>query len=42
MTDVLMTDILGQERFTWGNTSLLRDGVIRQQYIHALQAARFR
>lgn len=39
MTDVLMTDILKQEPFNWGNASLTRDGAVRKRYIDALHAA---
>jgi Fic-DOC domain mobile mystery protein B len=38
MTDILLTE-LGEARFSWGDKNLSADGVIRQQYISALQAA---
>ena len=37
-TDLLLVK-LGQERFTWGRTSLVTPGKTRQQYIAALRAA---
>lgn len=39
MADVILTDILKTEAFTWGNGNLIEEGKIRQQYIDALRAA---
>ena len=38
VTDKLLT-ILGEQEFTWGQTSLVNDGDARTQYIAGLQAA---
>jgi Fic-DOC domain mobile mystery protein B len=38
VTDKLLT-ILGEQEFTWGQTSLVHDGDARTQYIAALRAA---
>lgn len=39
MTDALLTDILGKEPFTWGNSNLTGAGDVRTRYIRALQSA---
>lgn len=39
MADVLLTDILNQEPFSWGDANLNKDGDVRRQYIDALRAA---
>ena len=39
MTDLLLVQILGRPRFTWGRENLLRAGDCRHRYIGALQAA---
>lgn len=39
MTDVLLTRILRQEPFTWGNDTLMDANLTRRQYISALRAA---
>ena len=36
MTDTLLTDILDQKPFTWGNGNLLAEGDVRDTYINAL------
>lgn len=39
IADVLLTDVLGLEPFTWGNGDLVHTGDVRQHYIEALRAA---
>lgn len=39
MTDVLLTERLGQAAFTWGNDDLSNASKVRKQYITALKAA---
>jgi Fic-DOC domain mobile mystery protein B len=39
MTDVLLENVLGCPRFTWGRESLLKPGESRRMYIAGLQAA---
>jgi len=36
MTDILLTNVLGQKSFTWGNGDLTLDGDVRNRYINAL------
>ncbi|QMW01708.1 mobile mystery protein B [Spirosoma foliorum] len=39
ITDVLLTELLNQEAFTWGSSDLSNSGTVRKQYITALKAA---
>jgi Fic-DOC domain mobile mystery protein B len=39
IADVLLTDVLGLEPFTWGNGDLVHTGDVRHHYIEALRAA---
>lgn len=39
IADTLLTDVLGQEPFTWGNGDLVYTGDVRHRYILALKAA---
>jgi Fic-DOC domain mobile mystery protein B len=39
MADLLMTHVLGCDRFTWGQNDLLNQGEARALYLKALQAA---
>lgn len=39
IADVLLTDVLGLESFTWGNGDLVHTGDVRHHYIEALRAA---
>lgn len=39
MTDLLLVQVLGRPRFTWGRENLVRAGDCRQRYIRALRAA---
>ena len=39
MTDILLTDVLDKEPFTWGNGNLSVEGGVRDTYINALHSA---
>ena len=39
MADLLLVNLLGQERFTWGQENLTNAGECRRRYIESLQAA---
>jgi Fic-DOC domain mobile mystery protein B len=39
MADILLTDVLGQQPFSWGSGSLVDTGTLRGLYISALRAA---
>ena len=39
MTDILLTDVLDKEPFTWGKGNLSVEGGVRDTYINALQSA---
>lgn len=39
MTDIILTDILNEKQFTWGNGNLSAEGEIRKTYINALHSA---
>ena len=39
MTDLLLKNILQCPRFSWGGKNLTEHGVVRKEYINALQAA---
>jgi Fic-DOC domain mobile mystery protein B len=39
ITDTLLTDVLGQKPFTWGNGDLTKEGDVRRNYINALVSA---
>jgi len=39
MTDILLTDVLGQIPFSWGNGDLIEEGDVRNRYIDALVLA---
>ena len=39
ITDVLLTELLNQEAFTWGSSDLSNSSTVRKQYITALKAA---
>jgi len=39
MTDLLLENVLGRPRFTWGGVNLANPGEVRERYISALQAA---
>ncbi len=39
MTDILLSDVLGQKPFTWGNGDLNEEGDVRKRYIDALVLA---
>ena len=37
MTDILLTDVLDKEPFTWGNGNLSVEGGVRDRFINALK-----
>ena len=39
MTDVLLTELLGQDAFTWGSDDLFNSSAVRKHYITSLKAA---
>jgi Fic-DOC domain mobile mystery protein B len=39
MTDILITELLGKESFTWGNGDLNHTGDARKKYLDALHSA---
>ena len=39
MTDILLSDVLHKEHFTWGNGNLAVEGDVRDTYINALHSA---
>jgi len=39
MADILLGNVLGRPRFTWGNANLVHPGDDKKRYIEALLAA---
>lgn len=39
LTELLLENVLGRPRFTWGGADLVNPGAARERYISALQAA---
>ena len=39
MSDILLSDVLNKDPFTWGNENLSVEGDVRGTYINALRSA---